>query len=51
MFWKKFVLGKLEHEFGGMHHFLNFPYPDGPNFYLNRIEANIERLSQQLAAK
>jgi hypothetical protein len=50
-FWKKFVLGKLEHEFGGMHHFLNSPYPDGPNFYLDRIEDNIERLSRQLAAK
>jgi hypothetical protein len=50
-FWKKFVLGKLEHEFGGMHHFLNFPYPGGPNFYLDRIEANIERLNQQMAAK
>jgi len=51
VFWKKFVLGKLEHEFGGMHHFLNFPYPDGPNFYLDRIESNIERLNRQLAAK
>lgn len=51
MFWKKFVLGKLEHEFGGMHHFLNSPYPDGPNFYLDRIEDNIERLNRQLAAK
>jgi hypothetical protein len=50
-FWKKFVLNKLEHEFGGMQHYLNFPYPDGPNFYLNRIEANMERLNQQLAAK
>jgi hypothetical protein len=51
VFWKKFVLGKLEHDFGGMHHFLNSPYPDGPNFYLDRIEANIERLNRQLATK
>jgi hypothetical protein len=51
LFWKKFVLGKLEHEFGGMHHFLNSPYPDGPNFYLNRIEANIDQLNRRLAAK
>jgi hypothetical protein len=50
-FWKKFVLGKLEHEFGGLHHFLNSPYPDGPNFYLDRIEANIEQLNQRIAAK
>ncbi len=51
LFWKKFVLGKLEHEFGGMYHFLNSPYPDGPNFYLNRIEANIDQLNRRLAAK
>src|SRR5215472_1536567 len=38
IFWKKIVLGKLEHEFGGLYHFLNSPYPHGPNAYLNRIE-------------
>lgn len=51
MFWKKVVLGKLEHEFGGLHHFLNSPYPHGPNAYLNRIEANLERLKQRVPAK
>ncbi len=50
MFWQQFVLRKLEREFGGMHHFLNSPYPDGPNFYLDRIEANIEKLNRRLAA-
>ncbi|HEY1790495.1 MAG TPA: hypothetical protein VGJ73_20275 [Verrucomicrobiae bacterium] len=45
VFWKKHVREKLEHDFGGMHHFLNSPYPDGPNFYLDRIETNVQRLS------
>lgn len=43
-FWKKHVQVKLEREFAGMHHFLSSPYPDGPNFYLNRIEANLRKL-------
>ncbi|MGH7940211.1 MAG: hypothetical protein ACREFR_03975 [Limisphaerales bacterium] len=43
-FWKKHVREKLERDFAGIHRFLNSPYPDGPNFYLNRIEANLERL-------
>jgi hypothetical protein len=51
MFWKKIVLGKLEHEFGGLYHFLNSPYPHGPNAYLNRIEANLERLKQRMPAR
>jgi hypothetical protein len=50
-FWEKFVLGKLEKDFQGIHRFLNSPYPDGPNFYLDRIEANIRQLKEQLAAK
>jgi hypothetical protein len=44
LFWKKHVQKKLEREFAGMHHFLNCPYPDGPNFYLERIEANLRKL-------
>lgn len=51
MFWKKVVLGKLEHNFGGVYQFLNSPYPDGPNSYLDRIEANMERLQQRMAPK
>ncbi|HXB60340.1 MAG TPA: hypothetical protein VNU95_12270, partial [Candidatus Acidoferrales bacterium] len=50
-FWEKFVRGKLENDFGGIYRFLNSPYPDGPNFYLDRIEANIGQLKEQLAAK
>lgn len=47
LFWKKIVLGKLEHEFGGLYHFLNSPYPHGPNAYVSSIEANVERLKQR----
>jgi hypothetical protein len=34
-----------------MHHFLNSPYPDGPNVYINRIEANIEEINRRIAAR
>jgi hypothetical protein len=49
-FWEKFVRVKLDRDFGGLHTFLNDPYPSGPNWYFERIEANIERLRRQLAA-
>jgi len=48
-FWEKFVQLKLDRDFGGMHEFLNDPYPSGPNSYFERIEANIERLRQRIA--
>ena len=50
VFWEQFVKPKLERDFGGLYRFLNDPYPDGSNFYLQRIEANMARLRQQLAA-
>ncbi len=43
-FWEQFVQLKLNRDFGAMHRFLNDPYPDGPNEYLQRIEANMDRL-------
>jgi hypothetical protein len=49
-FWEKFVRPKLDRDFGGLHQFLNDPYPSGPNSYFERIEANIERLRQRMAA-
>ncbi len=49
-FWQYFVRPKLEQDFAGLYKYLNFPYPDGPNYYLERIEANIARLSLQLQA-
>jgi hypothetical protein len=49
-FWEKFVLPRLEKEFGGLHKFLGDPLSHGPNDYLNRIEKNISRLRERLAA-
>jgi hypothetical protein len=47
-FWEKFVRMKLDRDFGGLHSFLNDPYPSGPNAYFQRIEANLERLRQRM---
>jgi hypothetical protein len=44
MFWEKYVQMKLNRDFGGLHRFLNHPYPHGLNEYLQRIEANMEKL-------
>jgi hypothetical protein len=49
-FWEKFVQLKLNRDFGGLYRFLNDPYPHGPNLYLDRIEANMEKLRQRMAA-
>ena len=46
-FWEGFVKPKLERDFGGLYRFLNDPYPDGPNPYLERITSNIARLKRQ----
>ena len=46
-FWERFVRVKLDRDFGGVHAFLNSPYPSGPNPYFERIEANLNRLRQR----
>ncbi|MCC7374905.1 MAG: HD domain-containing protein [Verrucomicrobiales bacterium] len=43
-FWEKHVCPRLETEFGGVYRLLNQPWPDGPNPYLLRVEANIQRI-------
>ena len=48
LFWEKYVRKKIENEFQGAHRFLNDPYPDGGNDYINRIDQNISRLRCQL---
>lgn len=48
VFWEKYVTLKLNRDFEGLHRFLNYPYPDGPNYYFERIELNMDRLRQQL---
>jgi hypothetical protein len=49
-FWEKYVQLKLSRDFDGLYRFLNSPYPDGPNYYLQRIEANMARLRERLGA-
>jgi hypothetical protein len=48
-FWYKYVLPKLERDFGGLYQYLKDPYPSGPNEYLQRVEANMERLKAKMA--
>jgi hypothetical protein len=50
LFWEQYVRQKISREFLGLYRFLNVPYPDGPNPYIEQIDANIARLRRQLAA-
>jgi len=50
VFWERYVVPKINGDFQGVYKFLNHPYPDGPNFYISRIKANIARLQERLAA-
>ena len=47
-FWEQYVRQKLERDFDGLYHFLNEPYPKGPNFYVQRVEANMLRLRKMI---
>ncbi len=49
-FWRNYVLPKIERDFLGVHRFLSVPFPSGTNPYLLRVEENIRRLKQMLAA-
>ena len=49
IFWENYVRKKLAHDFCDLYRFLNVPYPDGPNFYIQRIEANMARLKARFA--
>jgi hypothetical protein len=46
-FWERSIRGKLDHDLLGLWRFLNDPYPDGPNEYIARIEANMERIKRR----
>lgn len=48
-FWDQAIQIKLARDFGGLYRFLNDPYPNGSNDYLDRIEANMERLRRRMA--
>jgi hypothetical protein len=48
-FWERSIRPKLDNELLGLWRFLSQPYPSGPNEYINRIEANMERIKRRLA--
>jgi len=45
-FWERLIRRKLEVDFGALYRFLNNPYPDGPNYYLDRVAANMARVKE-----
>ena len=49
-FWEKYVKPKFDRDFGGQYRFLNDPYPDGRNEYLEKVEANIRRLREIISS-
>ncbi|MGO8697995.1 MAG: hypothetical protein ACLQVY_09795 [Limisphaerales bacterium] len=49
LFWENYVRTKISREFLGLYRALNDPYPDGPNPYIVRVEANIARLRRETA--
>jgi hypothetical protein len=51
MFWEKYVQPKINREFLDLARFLREPYPDGPNPYVEKIEANMARLRREMAAR
>lgn len=48
MFWEKYVVSRINNDFQGLYKFLSRPFPEGPNFYLEQIEANINRVKHEL---
>jgi len=51
LFWEKYVQSKIDREFLGLYRFLSEPYPDGPNPYVEQIEANVARIRRELASR
>jgi hypothetical protein len=50
-FWDKYVKLKLDRDFGGPQRYLSQPYPDGPNSYMDKIEANMRRLRRVISSE
>lgn len=46
-FWE-YTKRRLNKDFGGLYRFLNDPYPFGPNHYLERVEAHVERIRAKM---
>jgi hypothetical protein len=49
-FWEYYVWPKINNDFSGLYRYLNDPYPDGPNSYIVRIDQNLSKLRDKLAA-
>jgi hypothetical protein len=47
-FWAGYVLPRINGDFRGLYRFLNDPYPDGPNAYLQAAERNVARIRREL---
>lgn len=45
-FWERFVLPRLNGDYGGVYRFLADPYPTGPNAYLEAVQRNIARAEE-----
>lgn len=48
LFWEKYVRAKISRDFLGLFQFLSDPYPDGPNYYIDKIEGNVARIRREL---
>ena len=45
-FWANYVEPKINNDFSRLYEYLNDPYPQGPNQYIERIEANVARIEK-----
>lgn len=48
VFWRAHVLPRLNRELLGVYRFLARPYPDGPNAYIDAVNANLARIEKDL---
>jgi hypothetical protein len=51
LFYEKVVKVKINRDYRGLYRYLNRPYPDGPNWYMEQIDANLKRIEETLAKK
>lgn len=50
-FWEHYVKPKLDRDLGGQHRYLCEPFPDGPNEYMDKVEANIMKIRGMIASE